>query len=197
MKPTQPSWVRATAQAAERSASISLGLRSVSLLLTKCASIESSVAVEPTATGWIFPQHRCSLWIVSNSYFANRMPTIQEIVNSLRRRAPTFVRYGFVLQIMGRAHLRLTLKGERAQGIIVAYKQRMFTYSSHPSGTFIYFTGDMPIVDYRAEDGKRIRFEDWLEKRSNEMLNQSVPVLYDTTNPSLAMIDRLVWNWMP
>ena len=55
----------------------------------------------------------------------------------------------------------------------------------------------MPVVEYRAMGDKRIRFEDWLGKSSTGMLNESVPVLYETTDPSVAMIDRPVWNWMP
>jgi hypothetical protein len=135
------------------------------------------------------------------------MSTVQEMVNSLVRKGPTFLRYGFILQIfvgvllcglgyfMGRAHLRLILKGERAQGRIVDYKRRIFTISrsNQPNSTS---TGYMPVVEYRAMGDKRIRFEDWLGK-SPGMLNESVPVLYDRTDPSVAMIDRPVWNWMP
>ena len=136
------------------------------------------------------------------------MSTAEEMVNSLVRKGPTFVRYGFILQIlvgvllcglgyfMGSGHLRLILKGERAQGRIVDYKQRVFRVS-RSNQTSSTSTGYMPVVEYRALDDKRIRFEDWLGKSSTGMLNESVPVLYDTTDPSLAMIDRPVWNWMP
>ena len=136
------------------------------------------------------------------------MSSVQEMVNSLVRKGPTFVRYGFILQIlvgvllcglgyfMGSAHLRLILKGERAQGRIVDYKQRNFTVS-RSSQIASTSTGYMPVVEYRAMGDKRIRFEDWLGKSSTGMLNESVPVLYETTDPSVAMIDRPVWNWMP
>ena len=137
------------------------------------------------------------------------MPNDQEIVNSHLRKAPTFLRYSFIPQIvvgmllcglgyfMGKTHLRLILKGERGQGRIVAYKERMFTYSSRSNDTFTHFPGDMPVVEYRTVGDKEIRFEDWLGKSSTGMLNQSVPVLYDSADPSVAMIDRPVWNWMP
>ena len=135
------------------------------------------------------------------------MLTAQDIVNSLIRKAPTFVRYGFILQtvvgmllcglgyFMGSMHLRLILEGAKTQGRIVDYQQRPFRITRTNQSFTV--AGYMPIVEYRAVGDKKIHFEDWLGNSSMGMLNQSVPVLYDTADPSVAMIDRPVWNWMP
>jgi hypothetical protein len=54
----------------------------------------------------------------------------------------------------------------------------------------------MPIVEFHTHD-RFIQFEDWLGSNSAGALSNPVIVLYDPANPSLAMIDRPVWNWLP
>ena len=41
-----------------------------------------------------------------------------------------------------------------------------------------------------------IQFKDWMGTNA-AVLNVRVTVLYDPANPSSAMIDRPVWNWIP
>jgi len=58
----------------------------------------------------------------------------------------------------------------------------------------------MPVVEYRACGDQTVRFEDWLGstrpgKRNHR--SEIVQVLYDPTKPSVAMIDRPIWNWVP
>jgi len=99
-----------------------------------------------------------------------------------------FLLFGFYI---GRDHLHLIRAGVRTEGIIVDYKWESFPgrmASDQKSGL-------MPIVKFQTRDTV-VQFKDW--KGSNAPLpNVRVVVLYDTANPSLAMIDRPVWNWIP
>jgi hypothetical protein len=54
----------------------------------------------------------------------------------------------------------------------------------------------MPIVEFQAGD-RVVQFQDWLGAKIAGTRNVSVIVLYDPVNPSVAMIDRPVWNWIP
>lgn len=54
----------------------------------------------------------------------------------------------------------------------------------------------MPIVEFQAGD-RVVQFQDWLGTKIAGNINVSVIVLYDPVNPSVAMIDRPVWNWIP
>ena len=54
----------------------------------------------------------------------------------------------------------------------------------------------MPLVEFQA-GGHVVRFEDWKGSSSTGALHAPVTVLYDPAAPSLAMIDRPVWNWIP
>ena len=59
-----------------------------------------------------------------------------------------------------------------------------------------YFTAFMPIVEFKLGD-RTIRFKDWMGSSVAAGLNNPVPVIYDSSEPSVAMIDRHVWNWIP
>ena len=91
---------------------------------------------------------------------------------------------------MGHAHLHLMRDGIRAQGKIVDSRTERFR--SGTSGTTAY----MPVVDFQAGD-RTTRFTNWLGSSRSPTLNQIVPVLYDAADPSVAMIDRPVMNWIP
>ena len=51
----------------------------------------------------------------------------------------------------------------------------------------------MPVVRFVAGD-RVVQFEDWKGSSVTGAKNQAVTVLYDPLNPSVAMIDRPVWN---
>jgi hypothetical protein len=93
---------------------------------------------------------------------------------------------------MGHAHFRLIHQGLRVPGRIVGYKQESFRNSSSNTSSTSY----MPIVEFHTSD-RFVQFEDWLG--TNVAGNKGVPVtvLYDSANPTIAMIDRPVWNWIP
>jgi len=99
-----------------------------------------------------------------------------------------FLLFGFYI---GRDHLHLIREGVRTEGTIVDYKWESFPGRMARDRD----SGLMPIVKFQTPDTV-VQFKDW--KGSNAPLpNIRVVVLYDAANPSLAMIDRPVWNWIP
>jgi len=134
------------------------------------------------------------------------MDSPEEIVTRLTRAGPTYLRYIFILQgftglllislayFMGAAHFHLIRAGIRTSGNIVGYQQKTFARSSGSNSSST--TGYMPIVEFHAGD-RVFQFQDWLGTNIAGNKNVSVIVLYDPANPSVAMIDRAVWNWIP
>ena len=93
--------------------------------------------------------------------------------------------------------MHLLLKGARTQGKIVGFQKRVFyanrnRISTGTPGRNVY----LPVVEFEAE-GVLARFEERKLVPSGEGVGWSVPVLYDPANPSVAMIDRYNWNWLP
>jgi hypothetical protein len=127
----------------------------------------------------------------------------EELVNRLVNNREKILRYIWIPQLLtglfflglshflGLAHFHLIREGARAPGRIVAYQEEIFRRSSGSSSTSF-----MPVVEFRAND-RAIQFKDWLGSNSTGALYSSVVALYDPANPSVAMIDRPVWNWIP
>jgi len=94
---------------------------------------------------------------------------------------------------IGKDHYHLIRDGVRAPGVIVGYQKQYFRGSDGrvSSGT----VASMPIVRFHA-GGQDVKFKDWMGTNA-EVLNVRVTVVYDAEKPSLAMIDRPVWNWIP
>ena len=84
-------------------------------------------------------------------------------------------------------HLQLILEGTRTTGKIVEYKEYR---DSHATSRFV------PVVEFEASHGQ-IRFEDWVGRTRRHGVGDLTSVLYDPTNPSHAMIDRGILNWVP
>lgn len=57
-------------------------------------------------------------------------------------------------------------------------------------------TGYHPTVEFQA-GGQIIGFEDWRGVQRLPPVNSAVPVIYDPSDPSKAMIDRSFWNFIP
>jgi|SRR5882724_1103766 len=135
------------------------------------------------------------------------MPFPQEQVAwALANRARIF-RYYFIPQFLaaalflsfayatGRVHARLLLTGVHTRGKIVGLKpvrirSRSNGVTSH--GSTIY----EPTVEFALND-RVVRFQEWKGSESNFGLGWSVPVIYDPSDPSFAMMDRGFWNWLP
>ena len=92
---------------------------------------------------------------------------------------------------LGNANFFLLLDGIKTEGKIVEYKQQVFVDSNRSYSTIF-----MPVVEFKIGD-KDVRFRDWLGNRSNSLPGEFVPVIYNSANPSIAMVDRPVWNWIP
>ena len=94
---------------------------------------------------------------------------------------------------IGKDHYHLIRDGARAPGTIVGYQQKNFRGSDgRVSSSDVGF---MPMVKFQA-GGQDVQFRDWMGTNA-AVLNVRVTVLYDPEKPSMAMIDRPVWNWIP
>ena len=94
---------------------------------------------------------------------------------------------------IGKEHFHLIWQGVRAQGTIVAYKQE--SLGQPAGGDVAWDYASLPIVRFQAGD-QVVEFKDWMGSKA-EVRNVPVIVLYDPVNPSAAMIDRPLWNWLP
>jgi hypothetical protein len=92
---------------------------------------------------------------------------------------------------LGHTQFHLLRVGLPAQGRIVAYQKVRFRSRSVITNP-TYF----PIVEFQVKD-QTARFTNWLGSSFSPTLNQTVPVLYDSSDLSVAMIDRPVMNWIP
>jgi len=92
----------------------------------------------------------------------------------------------------GKDHCRVLLAGGRTQGTVVAFKPVLI----RSSNSSFYRTAYMPIVQFRAADHV-VQFQEWKSSRSDASLHSQVSVLYDPSNPSIAMMDRGAFNWFP
>jgi len=100
--------------------------------------------------------------------------------------AALFLSFSYVT---GKVHAHLLLHAARTTGKIVALKPvRMQKRSS----TTIY----EPLVEFSAGDHV-YRVQEWKGSASSAGIGWAVPVLYDPANPSIAMMDRGLSNWIP
>lgn len=129
---------------------------------------------------------------------------VQDLVQWMLDNRAKILRYTYRVQVFvglflmlfgyytGRVHFDLIRQGVRTAGKIVDYREKRFgpTYESPSTTAF------MPIVEFTAND-RVIQFQDWMGSSLAGELNDTVTVLYDPADPSAAMIDRPVWNWLP
>jgi hypothetical protein len=132
------------------------------------------------------------------------MASVNQLVSWMTNNREKILRYAWMPQLfgglvflglgyfMGHAHFHLIREGVRAPGRIVGYKQESFRATSGTSST----NGYMPIVEFHTSD-RFVQFEDWLGTGIAGSKNIPVIVLYDPANPTTAMIDRPLWNWIP
>ena len=134
------------------------------------------------------------------------LASLEKLIACLTSNPQKFFRYLYIPQLLaglfllglayfiGHDHYHLIREGVRVSGTIVGYQQQQFVSSSR--NTTSTSTGYMPIVEFQARD-RLVQFKDWLGARISGSTNIPVVVLYDPANPSLAMIDRPTWNWLP
>jgi len=133
-----------------------------------------------------FPQDQI-VWLAANRQRVARYMFIPQLLVAL-------LFMGFAYRT-GSAHARLLLRGAQTQGRIVSFRSvRMSSRSgSHLSDTD---TIHLPFIEFQANDHV-IRFEEWKAANSDPGIGAFVPVLYDPSNPSFAMMDRGPMNWVP
>ena len=131
----------------------------------------------------IFQIEKLSKWAGENGNKVERYRSIVAIVVGLSTMYFTYH--------LGNANFFLLLDGIKTEGKIVEYKQQVFV-----GGNRFYSTIFMPVVEFKIGN-KEVRFRDWLGNRSNSLPGEFVPVIYNSANPSIAMVDRPVWNWIP
>jgi hypothetical protein len=135
------------------------------------------------------------------------MPFPQEQVAWILANRSRILRYCFIPQLLvaalflsfayatGKTHVRLLVGGVHTQGKIVGLKPVLFRSRSNSSSTqerTIY----EPTVEFTAND-RIVRFQEWKGSESNAGLSWAVPVIYDPSDSSYAMIDRGFLNWLP
>lgn len=105
----------------------------------------------------------------------------------------TFLIFGIYIS---RPRLYVLAGPAKAVGKITGYVRRSgFVWNaSHTSQTTV--TGYHPTVEFQA-GAQLFRFEDWRSSQRFAPVNSPVPVLYDSSDPSKAMIDRSFWNFIP
>jgi hypothetical protein len=82
---------------------------------------------------------------------------------------------------------RLANAGGSASGHIVGFQS-----STDSKGHTNYY----PMVEFQ-DGGRTIKFNDRVGSSIRMPQAESVPVIYDPNEPSNAMIDRGIWNWLP
>jgi hypothetical protein len=119
------------------------------------------------------------------------------------------VRYAFIPQLFvsvvflgfayktGKVHSHLLFRGVRTQGRIVRVQPVQFqSHSSGSSGASFTSTAYMPIIEFHSDD-HIVRIQEWKGSSSRPTIGSIVPVLYDPSDTSFAMMDRDLWNWFP
>lgn len=135
-----------------------------------------------------FPQDQVT-WVLANRERIFRYYFIPQSLGAL-----LFLGFSYST---GKVHAHLLFRATRTQGIIVGLKPvRMQSHSNSGGSSTFAQTVYLPAVEFRAGDHV-IHFQEWKGQASNAGLGSSVPVLYDPANPSIAMIDRSYWNWLP
>ncbi len=95
---------------------------------------------------------------------------------------------------IGRKNVFLIWAGEPAQGTIVGFEQVTWTGNSkNISTTRVRF---LPIVQFQIND-RVVKFKDVVGSISQNDLNASTTILYDSTDPESAIIKRPIMNWIP
>jgi hypothetical protein len=134
-----------------------------------------------------FPQDQVA-WVLANREKIFRYYFIPQALAAL-----LFLSFAYGT---GKVYAHLLFVSARTQGVIVGLKPVRMHSRSSTGGAAFGQTVYLPAVEFRAGD-RVVHFQEWKGEASNGGLGLSVPVLYDPANPSIAMIDRSYWNWLP
>jgi hypothetical protein len=91
--------------------------------------------------------------------------------------------------LFGSMQFDLIRHGVRTEGTIVDYTYQRFRGGKGNAAL-------VPIVEFSI-GSRAVRFKDWIGTNAASERNTRVPILYKPSDPSVAMIDRAVMNWIP
>jgi uncharacterized protein DUF3592 len=134
-----------------------------------------------------FPQEQAA-WLLANREKLIRYAFIPQVLA-----AAIFLSFSYVT---GKDHARLLFKGVRTQGTIIAFKAVRMPNRSSSGTTNSMTTIYEPLIEFSAGD-RTFRVQEWKGSRISERPGRSVVVLYNPANPSVAMMDRGISNWIP
>lgn len=92
---------------------------------------------------------------------------------------------------IGKTPITLMASGSRTTGEIVR-----FDYETSGPIYQRAYSALHPVVEFAA-GSQRVQFRDRWGSRSSGGVHDRVPVLFDSREPSVALIDRPLLNWMP
>jgi hypothetical protein len=130
-----------------------------------------------------FPQDQVARLLTNRARIA-RVMFIPQLVAAL-------LLLGFAY-VTGKVHAHLLITGARTQGKIIALVPVRMQGRTRSGTTMIY----EPVIEFGAGD-RVLRFQEWKGSQSSAGLGWAVPVVYDPANPSVAMMDRGLANWLP
>ena len=133
-----------------------------------------------------FPQEQVA-WLLANQAKISRYLFIPQLVAAL-----LFLGFAYVT---GKTPAHLLLQGERTRGKIVALVPVQMN-GQNRNGSSFSRTIYEPLVEFKREEDF-VRFQEWKGSESRAGVGSSVPILYDQRDPSFAMMDRGLANWLP
>lgn len=121
----------------------------------------------------------------NNSSVQRIVPWLQIVTGSILIALAYFI---------GNLQFDLIRNGIRTTGKIVRFEY--LTYSMSSAHGFRSSSAFHPVVELKV-DGQRVEFRDRIGSVSGAGMNATVPVLFNPKLPTMAMIDRPFWNWLP
>ena len=91
----------------------------------------------------------------------------------------------------GKTHSQLLLRGSTTTGTIVGGVPVHFS-----SGSGLSSTAYESVVTFTAGTDE-FRFQEWKARKLPPAIGAKVPVLYDSADPEIAMVDRGYLNYLP
>ena len=127
------------------------------------------------------------LWLTENREKLFRYAFLLQFVAAI-----PFLWFGYMT---GKVHTRILLHGSTASGTVTAVVPVRRSSSSGMSSTAYE-----PVVAFTAGSGSRsdeYRFQEWKATSVRPIIGSQLPVLYDSEDPDIAMVDRGYLNYFP
>ncbi|HLZ11576.1 MAG TPA: DUF3592 domain-containing protein [Candidatus Acidoferrum sp.] len=134
------------------------------------------------------------------------MDSVSPLIVQLTTNREKIFRYAFILQFIaalpfllfgystGKVHAHLILKGAITTGVIAGSVPVQFY--SRSNSTVSVRTNYEAIVAFSLET-RQFRFQEWKATNFEPRLGTPVSVIYDPSDPAIAMVDRGYSNYLP